>query len=75
MGCTASEWILSEHAWDATEIAEFFDTPSHELHTLSFYNKIDSWLKPGVYPAVVDLKGALMGGELHNGVSSDFVKK
>ena len=72
---TCSEWVLSEHAWDATEIAEFFNTPSHELHTLSFYNKIASWIKPGTYPAVVDIKGTLDGGELHNGVPSGFVKK
>ena len=72
---TCSEWVLPEHAWNASEITEFFGTPSHELHTLSFYNKIGSWLKPGTYPAVVDLKGILGGGELHNGVPSDFVKK
>ena len=72
---TCSEWVLSEYAWSTTEIAEFFDTPSHEVHTLSFYNKIGSWIKPGTYPALVDLKGTLDGGELLKGVPSDFVKK
>ena len=74
---TCSEWVLSDgHAWDATEIAEFFNTPSHEVHTLSFYDdKISSWLKPGVYPTVVDLKGTLHSGQLIDGASSEFIKK
>ena len=44
-----------------------------DFSILSFYHKVSSWIKPGVYPTVYDVKGALTGGALYNGIPSDFV--
>ena len=65
--------VLSPHAWSEAELVEFFSQSSEALPTLSFYDKISSWLKPGVYPSVVDFKETLTGGQLYNGEPNDFV--
>ena len=70
---TMSDWALSPYAWSPVELTEFFSQPSHDLPTLSFYHKVSSWIKPGVYPTVYDVKGILSGGVFQNGLPSDFV--
>ena len=70
---TLSDWVLSPHAWTDLEITEFFSKPPEQLPSLPLYEKITSWLKPGVYPEVIDFKGALTGGALYGGSPADFV--
>ena len=70
---TLKDWVLSPHAWSEAELNELFSQSSEALPTLTFYDKISSWLKPGVYPSVVDFKETLTGGQLYNGEPNDFV--
>ena len=70
---TLSDLVLSDHAWTDLEIAEFFSVPPEQLPSLPLYEKVSSWLKPGVYPEVIDFKGALTGGALYGGSPADFV--
>ena len=70
---TLKDWVLSPHAWSAAELTELFSQSSEVLPTLSFYDKISSWLKPGVYPSVVDFKQTLTGGVLYQGEPNDVV--
>ena len=70
---TLSDWVLSNHAWTDREIAESFSEAPDQLPAVSIYEKITSWLKPGVFPEVVDVKGALTGGALYGGSPADFV--
>ena len=70
---TMNNWVLSPHAWSPVELTECFSQSSNDLPSLSFYHKVSSWIRPGVYPAVYDVKGVLSGGTFHNGLPSDFV--
>jgi hypothetical protein len=70
---TFNNWVLSDHAWSPVELTELFSQSSDVLPTLTFYHKVSSWIKPGVYPAVYDVKGVLSGGVFHNGLPTDFV--
>ena len=70
---TFNNWVLSGHVWSPVELTEFFSQSSDVLETLSFYHKVSSWIKPGVYPAVYDVKGVLTGGVFHNGLPTDYV--
>ena len=69
---TLSDWILSDHAWTDLEIDEFFSVPPEQLPSFPFYEEITSWLKPGVYPEVIDFRGVLTGGALCGGNPSYF---
>ena len=55
------------------ELTEFFSQSSDTFPTLSFYHKVSSLIKPGVYHIVYDVKGALTGDVFHNGLRSGFV--
>ena len=66
-------WVLSPYAWSPVELNELFGQSSDNLSTLSFYHKVSSWIKPGVYPTVYDVKGTLTSGALYNGIPADFV--
>ena len=69
---TLSDWILSPYAFTPVDVQEF--SKSTMPSDLSFYDsKITSWLKPGVYPTVTDVKGTLSDGALYNGQPEDFV--
>ena len=68
-----SDWVLSPHAWSTEELDSYFSVPADELSTLDLWTKVSSFIVPGVYPALTDVKGALTNGALLNGESSDFV--
>ena len=70
---TLRDWVLSPQAWAEAELTECFSQSSEAIPTLSWYDKISSWLKPGAYPSVVDFKETLTGGQLYNGEPNDFV--
>ena len=50
-----------------------FAAPADELETLDLWDKVSSFITPGVYPALVDVKGKLTNGALLNGEPSGFV--
>ena len=68
-----THWILSPHAWTEEELIEYFSVPADELPTLDLYDKVSSFIVPGVYPNLTDVKGNLTGGALINGEPSDFL--
>ena len=68
-----SDWVCSPHAWTTEELDEYFSVPADELPTLDLWDKVSSFIVPGVYPALMDVKGALTNGALLNGEPSYFV--
>ena len=68
-----SSWACSPHAWTELEITQYFSVGPEELLNLHLWDKISSFIVPGEYPTVTDVKGTLTGGALINGSPSDFV--
>ena len=68
-----SSWACSPHAWTELEITQYFSVGPEELPNLDLWDKISSFIVPGEYPTVTDVKGTLTGGALINGSPSDFV--
>ena len=65
--------MLSPHAWSDEELVEYFASPIEDLPTLALWDKVSSFIVPGVYPEVKDIKGNLTDGALINGEPSDFL--
>ena len=71
---TLADWVLSPHAWTELQIQEYFSVGPDQLSTLDVWDRITSYIVPGTqFPEVIDLKGTLSGGLLHNGSADDFV--
>ena len=68
-----THWVLSPHAWSDEELVQYFDSPIEDLPTLPLYDKVSSFITPGVYPNLVDAKGALSNGQLIGGEEADFL--
>ena len=68
-----THWVLSPHAWADEELVEYFASPIEDLPTLALWDKVSSFIVPGVYPVVKDIKGNLTDGALINGEPSDFL--
>ena len=68
-----SDWVLSPHAWTEEELNEYFSVPADQLPGLDLWDKVSSFIVPGNYPALTDVKGDLTGGALLNGEPSEFV--
>ena len=68
-----THWVLSPYAFIEEELIEYFSVPADELPTLDLYDKVSSFIAPGVYPEVKDIKGNLPDGQLINGEPSDFL--
>ena len=68
-----ADWVVSPHAWTTEELDEYFSVGADELETLDLWDKVSSFIIPGAYPALVDVKGNLSNGALLNGEASDFV--
>ena len=65
---------LAPHAWTELQIQEYFSVGPDQLSKLDVWDWITSYIVPGTeFPAVIDLKGSLSGGALHNGQPTDFV--
>ena len=63
-----THWVLSPHAWSGEELVQYFASPIEDLPTLPLYDKVSSYIVPGVYPNLTGVKGtlsdsALIGGE------------
>ena len=50
-----------------------FGSPVEDLPTLPLYDKVSSFITPGVYPNLVDAKGTLTNGQLIGGEEADFL--
>ena len=68
-----THWVLSAHAWTEEELVEYFGSPIEDLPTLPLYDKVSSFITPGVYPNLVDAKGTLTNGQLIGGEEADFL--
>ena len=68
-----ADWMLSPHAWTELQIQQYFSVAAEQLPSLDLWSKVSSFVVPGEYPAVTDLKGNLTAGALINGVATDFV--
>ena len=68
-----ADWALSPYAWTELVIQEYFSVGPEELPNLNVWDKISSFIVPGDYPAVIDVKGRLTDGALINGDPSGFV--
>ena len=68
-----SHWILSPHAWTEEELVKYFASAIEDLPTLALYDKVSSYIVPGVYPNLTDLKGTLSNGQLIGGEEADFL--
>ena len=68
-----ADWVVFPHALTSEELDAYFAVPADELDTIDLWDKVSSFIIPGVYPALVDVKGNLSSGALLNGDPSDFV--
>ena len=68
-----THWVLSPHAWTDEELVEYFDSPIEDLPSLPLYDKVSSYIVPGVYPNLTDVKGTLSNGQLIGGEEADFL--
>ena len=68
-----ADWVVFPHALTTEELDAYFAVPADELETLDLWDKVSSFIIPGVYPALVDVKGKLSNGALLNGDPSGFV--
>ena len=67
------DMLISKHAWNTAQVAEYFAVADKDFSTLSYYGlEVYAWLKPGTYPALVDAKGNVPDGALINGSATDF---
>ena len=65
--------MASEYAWSEEELVEYFGSHIEDLPTLPLYDKVSSFITPGVYPNLVDAKNTLTNGQLINGEEADFL--
>ena len=68
-----THWVASPHAWTEEELVEYFGSPIEGLPSLPLYDKVSSFITPGVYPNLVDAKGTLTNGQLIGGEEADFL--
>ena len=67
------DMIISKHAWNTAQVAEYFAVADKDFSTLSYYAlQSYAWLKPGAYPALIDVKGNVLDGALIDGQATDF---
>jgi len=61
--------------FDATDLHSYFESIGEEFSEQSWYSDLTSFAGLGEdpYPSVVDILGALTGGELMNGTEEDFL--
>ena len=50
-----------------------FGSPIEDLPSLSLCDKVSSYIVPGVYPNLTDVKGTLSNGQLIGGEEADFL--
>ena len=67
--------IYADEAFAGPLVEEYFGV-NNTYDEASFYGDLTSWAKFGedTYPNVVDVLGALTGGELIDGTEDDFVE-
>ena len=70
-----THWVLSPHAWTDEELVKYFVSPIEDLPTLALYDKVSSYIVPGVYPNLTDVKGTLSNGQLIGGEPAEFLVK
>ena len=65
--------IVSDMAFTGPHLVEYFQSGS-EFTQMALYADLKGYAKLGedTYPNIVDLKGNMTGGELHNGTAQDF---
>ena len=68
-----THWVLSAHAWTEEELVEYFGSPIEDLPSLPLHDKVSSYIVPGVYPNLTDVKGTLSNGQLIGGEEADFL--
>ena len=67
------DMLVSKHAWNNAQVSEYFAISDKYLSTLSYYgSQVWAWLRPGVYPEIIDVKSNVPPGELVGGSPSDF---
>ena len=62
-----THWVASPYAWSEEELVAYFGSPIQDLPSLALYDKVSSFITPGVYPNLVDAKGTLSNGQLIGG--------
>ena len=68
-----THWVASPHAWTDEELVEYFSVPIEDLPSLPLYDKVSSYIVPGVYPNLTDVKGTLSNGVLIGGEEAGFL--
>ena len=68
-----THWVLSPHAWTDEELVSYFASPIEDLPSLPLYDKVSSYIIPGSYPNLTDVKGTLSNGQLVGGEEADFL--
>ena len=68
-----THWVLSPHAWTDDELVEYFGSPIEDLPSLPSYDKVSSYIVPGVYPNLTDVKATLSNGQLIGGEEAYFL--
>ena len=67
------DMIISKHSWNTAQVTEYFSITDKDFSTLSYYDQeVYAWLKPGVYPTLIDAKGNVPNGEFIGGSASDY---
>ena len=67
------DMVVSKHAWSDSMVTEYFAIADKDFSALSFYASfVWSWLRPGTYPELVDVKGNVAAGSLVGGIAGDF---
>jgi len=71
----ANNLLIAAEPLEGPYVEEYFQV-SETYDAASFYPDLTSWVKMGedVYPSVVDVIGAMSGGELIGGNENDFVE-
>ena len=67
-----THWVASPYAWTEEELANYFSVPADERPALALWDKVSSFIVPGVYPSLTGVKGALTNGQLINDEPADF---
>ena len=70
--CSVGDIIVTKETFNDAAVSKYFSIANKDLNTLSYYDShIWSWLRPGTYPAIIDVKGNVPDGALIGGSPGD----